>query len=107
MSESLKEKVYALVRSVPAGRVTTYGDIARALGNRGLARAVGNALHQNDDAFRTPCWRVLNHQGRLASHYGIGGPEMQRRFLEEDGVEVSPQGTVDLARYGWFFTENG
>ena len=52
--ENLKEQVYALVRSVPEGHVTTYGDIARALGNRGLARAVGNALHQNDDAFLRP-----------------------------------------------------
>ena len=101
--ENLKEQVYALVRSVPEGRVTTYGDIARALGNRGLARAVGNALHQNDDAFRTPCWRVLNREGRLAASYGIGGPEMQRQFLEADGVAVSPDGFVDLAAYGYVF----
>ena len=103
--EDLKEQVYALVRSVPEGHVTTYGDIARALGNRGLARAVGNALHRNDDAFYTPCWRVLNHKGHLASNYGIGGPEMQRRFLEEDGIEVTPDGYVDLQKYGYFFTE--
>ena len=103
--DSLREKVYALVRSVPEGRVTTYGDIARALGNRGLARAVGNALHRNDDAFVTPCWRVLNHKGHLASNYGLGGPEMQRRFLEAEGIEVSPDGFVDLTKYGYFFTE--
>ena len=103
--DDLRERVYALVRTVPEGRVTTYGDIARALGNPGLARAVGNALHRNDDAFLTPCWRVVNHRGRLAAGYGIGGPEMQRRFLEEDGVEVSPEGFVDLEKYGYFFTE--
>lgn len=103
--ENLKERVYALVRSVPEGHVTTYGDIARALGNRGLARAVGNALHQNDDAFYTPCWRVLNHKGHLASNYGIGGPEMQRRFLEAEHIEVSPDGFVDLNKYGYYFTE--
>ena len=84
--ETLKQQVYALVRSVPAGRVTTYGAIARRLGNPGLARAVGNALHQNDDAFYTPCWRVLNHKGHLASNYGVGGPEMQRQFLENEGI---------------------
>ena len=102
---NLKENVYALVRAVPTGRVTTYGAIARSLGNPGLARAVGNALHQNDDAFYTPCWRVLNAKGHLAANYGIGGPEMQRRFLEEDGIEVSPDGFVDLQKYGYFFTE--
>ena len=103
--ENFKQQVYALVRSVPAGRVTTYGDIARALGNPGLARAVGNALHQNDDAFATPCWRVLDRRGRLAAHYGLGGPALQRQFLQADGVEVSPDGVVDLAVYGWFFPE--
>ena len=101
--ETLKQQVYALVRSVPAGRVTTYGAIARRLGNPGLARAVGNALHQNDDAFFTPCWRVLNHKGRLATSYGIGGPEMQRQFLENEGIEVSPAGYVDLSVYGYSF----
>ena len=101
----MKEKVYALVRSVPKGRVTTYGAVAAALGNPGLARAVGNALHQNDDAFHTPCWRVVNARGHLASNYGIGGPEMQRAFLEEDGIPVSPDGFVDLKEYGWFFPE--
>lgn len=105
MKTTLKEQVYALVRAVPAGHVTTYGDIARALGNRGLARAVGNALHQNDDAIGTPCWRVVNSRGHLAANYGIGGPEMQRAFLEEDGIEVSPGGFVDLEKYGYFFTE--
>ena len=103
--DNLREKVYTLVRAVPRGRVTTYGAIARALGNPGLARAVGNALHQNDDAFLTPCWRVVNAQGRLAASYGIGGPAMQRAFLEEDGVEVSPEGVVDLERYGYFFPD--
>ena len=103
--DSFREQVYTLVRAVPEGRVTTYGDIARALGNRGLARAVGNALHRNDDAFSTPCWRVLNHRGHLASNYGIGGPEMQRRFLEADGIQVSPDGFVDLDKYGYFFTK--
>ena len=101
--ETLKQQVYALVRSVPAGRVTTYGAIARRLGNPGLARAVGNALHQNDDAFYTPCWRVLNHKGHLASNYGVGGPEMQRQFLENEGIEVSPDGYVDLSVYGYSF----
>ncbi len=102
----MKEQVYTLVRSIPAGHVTTYGAIARALGNPGLARAVGNALHQNDDAFHTPCWRVVNAQGRLASNYGLGGPELQRQFLEDDGIEVSPEGFVDLEACGWWFTEN-
>lgn len=105
MNDGLKEKVYALVRAVPPGHVTTYGAIGLALGNPGLARAVGNALHKNTDPVYIPCWRVVNAQGHLASNFGIGGPEMQRQFLEADGIEVSEDGYVDLKKYGWFFTE--
>lgn len=98
----MKDRVYALVRSVPKGRVTTYGAIAAALGNPRLARAVGNALHQNDDPVYTPCWRVVNAQGRLAPNFGFGGPVLQQAFLEQDGIEVT-DGYVDLARYGYRF----
>ncbi len=98
----MKDRVYALVRSIPKGHVTTYGAIAAALGNSGLARAVGNALHQNTDPVYTPCWRVVNSQGKLASHYGIGGPAMQKAFLLQDGIEVTAD-RVDLEKYGYWF----
>lgn len=99
------EQVYALVRAVPPGRVTTYGAIGRAMGNPRLAHAVGNAMARCGDGFATPCWRVLNARGRLAASFGLGGPELQRRLLEDEGVEVSPDGFVDLRTYGYFFDE--
>lgn len=99
----MNERVYALVRTVPAGRVTTYGAIARALGNPRLAHAVGNAMSRCGDGFHTPCWRVLNAKGRLAASFGTGGPEMQRMLLEAEGIEVSSEGYVDLEKYGYFF----
>ena len=98
----MKDRVYALVRSIPKGHVTTYGAIAAKLGNPGLARAVGNALHKNNDPMETPCWRVVNARGGLASHFGIGGPAMQEAFLREDGIPVE-EGRVDLAKYGYWF----
>ena len=45
----MKQKVYELLRTIPYGKVVTYGDIATALGNKKLARVVGNILHQNED----------------------------------------------------------
>lgn len=101
MKQNLRESVSALVRQVPEGRVTTYGAVARAMGSPGLARAVGNALCRNGDS-RVPCWRVVNAQGRLAPHYGVGGPDIQRLLLEAEGVEVT-DGRVDLDKYGYFF----
>lgn len=100
----MKEKVYALVRTVPSGRVTTYGAIARALGSPRAAHAVGSIMSRCDDGFVTPCWRVVNAQGHLASSYGAVGPTLQRQLLEEEGVEVSPDGFIDLDRYGYWFT---
>lgn len=96
----LNELVYAIVREVPDGKVITYGDIAERLGNRGLARAVGNCLHRNPDPDYTPCFRVVNSDGRLAPNFGFGGPEEQQRRLEANGIQVV-NGKVDLKKYRW------
>lgn len=97
----MKEKVYALVRAIPKGRVATYGQIAEALGSRHLARAVGNALHQNPDPASIPCHRVVSSKGRLATHYAFGGAEAQRSRLEAEGITFRTDGTVDLLKYGF------
>lgn len=99
--EGMKEKVYALVCAVPKGKVTTYGQIAEALGNKNLARAVGNALHQNPDPASIPCHRVVSSKGRLATHYAFGGAEAQRSRLEAEGITFRTDGTVDLLKYGF------
>lgn len=103
--DKLSDRIYALVRSVPPGRVTTYGRVAAALGNRGLARAVGTAMSRCGDGFVTPCWRVVDHRGRLAASFGVGGPALQRSLLEAEGVSVSPEGFIDLDTYGYFFPD--
>ena len=97
---NIKEKVYEYLRSIPSGKVVTYGQIAAHLGNPGLARAVGNALHKNPDPDRNPCFRVVNASGKLSRNFGCGGMEEQKRRLEEDGIEVSGC-RVDLTRYQW------
>ena len=84
----INEKVYEYIRSIPAGKVVTYSQIAAALGNRGLARAVGNALHKNPDADKIPCYRVVDARGRLSANYAFGGIEGQRTRLKSEGIEV-------------------
>lgn len=98
----MKEKVYALVKAVPKGKVTTYGQLAACLGNRNLARTVGNILHHNPDPGSIPCHRVVNSRGQVAAGYAFGGAEAQRKRLEQEGILFEPNGRIDLAKYGIF-----
>ena len=93
--------VYDVVKNIPAGRVATYGQIARLAGNPRMARQVGWALHQNPEPGVIPCHRVLNRFGGCSGSFAFGGPGAQRAMLEEEGVEFSDDGAVDLARFGW------
>jgi methylated-DNA-protein-cysteine methyltransferase-like protein len=76
--------VYKIVKKIPPGKVTTYGEIARALGTRD-ARKVGWAMHANRDP-GVPCHRVVDRTGRLAPNFAFDGAEEQRRRLAEEGV---------------------
>ena len=96
----MEEKVLTFLQTIPWGKVVTYGQIAAALGNPKLARAVGNALHRNPDGERYPCYKVVSAQGKLSQHYAFGGAEAQCRRLREEGIEVVDN-WVDLSRYQW------
>ena len=96
----MTEKVYAFLKTVPKGKVVTYGQIACFLGNKNLSRVVGNILHRNPDPENIPCHRVVNRKGELSRAYAFGGREAQRARLEQEGVRFEPDGTVDLEKYG-------
>ena len=91
-------QVYELTRQIPAGKVTTYGELARALGTRD-ARRVGQALHANPDGDLTPCHRVVAKDGRLAPHYAFGGSLEQYAKLVSEGVTFLDRDHVDLSRH--------
>lgn len=90
------DKVYKLVTKIPKGKVTTYGEIAKALGTRDV-RLVGFALHANKD-LSVPCHRVVNKDGRLAPGYAFGGQDVQREKLTKEGVIFKDQMHVDLKK---------
>ena len=96
----MKEKVYAYLKTIPKGKVTTYGQIAEHLGNKHYARIVGNILHDNPDPSQYPCHRVVNSKGRVAENYAFGGAAAQRKLLEQEGITFESDGTVDLKKYG-------
>ena len=82
---SFNEKVWALCARVPAGKVVTYGDIARALGTSAY-RAVGNAMNKNPYAPAVPCHRVVGSDGSLTGF--AGGLEKKKRLLLNEGVAM-------------------
>lgn len=94
----MRQRVYDFLQTIPSGKVVTYGQIAAHLGNKHLARAVGNILHTNPNPDLYPCYKVVSSQGKLAKSFGFGGIEAQKRRLEADGVEVVDN-TVDLKKY--------
>jgi len=96
----MKEKVYGFLETIPKGKVATYGQIAAFLGNRNLARAVGNILHSNPDPQRFPCHRVVNSKGQVAEHFAFGGAAAQRVLLESEGIAFECDGSIDLQKYG-------
>lgn len=96
------QQVYGLVRRIPAGKVTTYGAIAKALGTPD-ARRIGHALHANPDGSKTPCHRVVFTNGRLAPGYAFGGPKEQMRKLQLEGVVFLPDDRVDLVTCEYSF----
>lgn len=101
MATTLTERIFEVVRSIPAGRVATYGQVARLAGSPGAQRFVGQALHRNPHPIETPCHRVVFADGSLASRFGFGGLEAQRSLLESEGVRFSDSTHVDMEQCLW------
>jgi len=102
------EQVYAKVRAIPFGRVTTYGAVSEALaGHAGAARTVGWALGAlpRSQLDEVPWWRVINARGRISISSWPGAAEAQRARLEAEGVAFGPDDRTDLDRFGWWFAE--
>ncbi|MCL6649716.1 MAG: MGMT family protein [Chloroflexi bacterium] len=102
---NFRDAVACLVSRIPPGRVMTYGQVAASLGLPRAARAVGTALHLLPDPEAVPWWRVINAQGRISTRCFAHPAGYQRARLEEEGVQFSAAGTVDLARYRWWPSE--
>lgn len=95
MSESAYERIYMVIRQVPAGRVTSYGQVSKIVGTAS-ARQVGYALHAVQPWMRVPWQRVVNAKGMIS----LSGSD-QRQMLETEGVEFDDRDRIDLKRFGW------
>ena len=98
-------RVFAVVRQVPRGKVATYGQVGALIGAPRSARYVGYALRANPepgaDADCIPCHRVVFKDGGLCKGFAFGGPDEQRRMLEEEGVAFADDEHVDMGACQW------
>lgn len=95
---TLKARVYDLVRACPAGRVTTYGWLAKAVGFPRGARMVGWIMNEAEGV---PAQRVINSKGELSGSWAFGQRGKMRQLLEAEGIVFSAAERVDLKQYGW------
>ncbi len=96
---TLMERVFALVRACPVGRVTTYSWLGKAVGYPRGARMVGWFMNESPEG--VPAQRVINSKGELSGSWAFGQPGRMRQLLEAEGIVFSADGRVDLKRYGW------
>jgi len=103
-SAPLYQQIYELVRQIPPGRVTSYGRLARRIGC--TPRTVGFAMAALPAGHDLPWQRVINARGEISPRRNGDGEQIQRLLLENEGVQFSDLGRVDLAVYGWEFAAN-
>jgi methylated-DNA-protein-cysteine methyltransferase related protein len=96
---TLMERVFALVKACPAGKVTTYSWLGKAVGYPRGARMIGWFMNESPEG--VPAQRVINSKGELSGSWAFGPPGRMRQLLEAEGIEFSADGRVDLKRYGW------
>jgi methylated-DNA-protein-cysteine methyltransferase-like protein len=100
---STYNSIYQIVRQIPKGRVATYGQVADLANLYGKARLVGYALYRVDiGSSDIPWYRVINAKGEISqSSSRYGADSLQRSLLEQEGIEFSLQGKINLREYLW------
>ncbi|MGS2738432.1 MGMT family protein [Sinomicrobium sp. M5D2P17] len=100
-NENFFEKVYAVARKIPYGRVTSYGTIARYLGTARSARMVGWAMNACNGREDVPAHRVVNRKGLLTGKHHFEGTNLMQQLLENEGVEVENSQITNFRQIFW------
>ena len=95
------QRVYKVVKTIPVGRVTTYGLIAKKLGSASSARTVGWALNACHNDSSIPAHRVVNRNGLLSGKHHFKGFDLMKQLLENEGIEVNDDKVVDFKIKLW------
>ena len=89
--------VYDIVAQIPEGKVTTYGDIARALGHPRASRAIGRILNNNPNPILTPCHRVIKSDGKIGGY--VFGKMRKKELLTKEGLCFNGNSAAEFANY--------
>lgn len=97
------DRIYAIVRQIPPGRVATYGQVAELAGYGGRARLVGYALYRVAiEDTDIPWQRVINAKGEISrSIFRNGSDDYQRSLLAQEGISFDRNDKIDLRRFRW------
>ena len=88
--------VYDILLRIPEGRISTYGDIAAALGNPGASRAIGRILNKNPNPITVPCHRVVMSDGGIGGY--AFGKDSKKRLLGKEGLSFDGDAMEDFAK---------
>ena len=100
MTTPFSERIKLIIKSIPRGKVASYGQIAAFAGNPRAARQVVRILHSSTTKDGLPWHRVINGQGRISLKPGQGY-ELQKRLLKKEGIKFSLDGSIDLNEFQW------
>ena len=95
------ENVFAVVKLIPIGRVTSYGAIANYLGSARSSRMVGWAMNASHKMEGVPAHRVVNRQGLLTGKMHFGTPTLMKEKLKSEGIEVINNQIIDFKKLFW------
>ena len=100
-NDNFFERVYAIARQIPYGKVTSYGAIANALGTARSARMVGWAMNASHSLEDVPAHRVVNRKGLLTGKLHFDGTNLMQQLLENEGITVIDNQIVDFEKHFW------
>ncbi|SFC51724.1 methylated-DNA-protein-cysteine methyltransferase related protein [Flexibacter flexilis DSM 6793] len=101
MKTDFFSQVYEVVKLIPHGRVTSYGAIARYLGNGLSARMVGWAMNAAHTLPDVPAHRVVNTKGLLTGKAHFATPDLMQQLLEKEGIIVKNEAVQDFEKVYW------
>ena len=101
MEENFFERVYAIGRKIPEGKVTSYGANAKSLGTARSARMVGWAMNASHNLEDVPAHRVVNRKGLLSGKHHFDGINLMQQLLEIEGIKIVDNQIVDFENCFW------
>jgi len=105
-TDNFFERVYAIVRQIPYGKVTSYGAIAKALGTARSARMVGWAMNASHHLEDVPAHRVVNRKGLLSGKHHFEGTNLMQQLLESEGIQVIENQIIAFENHFWDPNQN-